>query len=229
MKNIRPFSYAALLALVSLCFMLAATPAEKPFTGSVEFEITADGPMAAMMQGTQYKSYLLHIGQNRTMVSMRGSSMLADMDMLVWGDKGLMYAIKPKEKRALELQADKASKEDNREFKREDKTQVIQGYTCRLYTTVSELQGMKLPQKFWVAEDLKPAVGKGAAAAQGDLFNSKLPGMPLMVETNLEMMQTRLVIKAKKIDTTAPAASLFELPKGVKIEKDKDLQQFIMN
>ncbi len=96
-------------------------------------------------------------------------------------------------------------------------TKKILGYTCKKYTSTTEVDGKKYTNVIWTTEEI---------TASAELMNSSnegLKGFPLETFSYNKGIKTHML--ASKVSKEAPADSDFELPKGYDVKTIDEIMQ----
>lgn len=198
----------------------SAAAASGSFQGTIRYRIAATGQMAAMMAGAMPETMeMAFLGKKMLMKMKIGGQ---EMILLTDNATGDVYRIDHTNRVVQKIKPSaEANDETQATFERTSETAEVAGYTCTRYTgTITNPMVGSMEMTYFCTDRIKPYIDRAAARRSGNnLLNSGIDGYPLKFITNLSALSTQITYTAESVVTTAPAANLFELPTGYRVEE----------
>jgi hypothetical protein len=209
------------LSLIAvLSFVASIATAQETFQGTVHYSFNIEGEGVEAFQAMMPTGMDIAVLKSDMSVEIKGGMAAAMMGRtLTKGKKGQSYMIKDSEE-TIYVMEKKAEEDPAADAKpvvtKEDEAPVtIAGYSCQKYKVVQSTPMGEQSSFIWATDKLQ--MPKSEGAGMGGMISSEgLPGMPMKVVTSQGPMT--IVLEVTQLDRTAPAKSLFKLPKGYKQE-----------
>lgn len=209
------------LSLLSvLVFVASFALAQETFQGTVHYSFNIQGEGVEAFQAMMPTGMDIAVLKSDMSVEIKGGMAAAMMGRtLTKGKKGQSYMIKDSEETIYVME--KKDEEDpaanaKPTITKEDEAPItISGYSCQKYKVVQNTPMGEQSSFIWATDKLQMPKTDGGGMS-GMISSEGLPGMPMKVVTSQGPMT--IVLEVTKLDRTAPAKSLFKLPKGYKQE-----------
>ena len=216
----------------ALLLTVGMTFAQTPFQGTMKYDFKFMGEGIEAYEAMLPTGMEINVLKQDVLTEIKGGMVAMMMGRtLSKAKKGISYMIKDSEETIYVMVPKKMKKDDDGEeevepeITKEDETITIAGYECQKYKVV---QGESTTYVWATDKFAMPKSPEGAASGgggMGGMISMKgLQGTPLKIMTVQQGMT--VTITASDINMTAPAKSMFKLPKGY-AKEDFDMEKMM--